>query len=388
MNVCQEGIITLIKSAISNRKYCLPEGFSLSEAWQTIEKHNIFTLAYYGAVNCGCDKNTDVMKAMFAKACSQISIDARQQAEFADVFETFETSGIDYMPLKGMTLKNLYPDTAMRAMGDADILFRESQAFAAAEKLSELGYSYSHENDHESVWAKEIFVIDLHKALMSENVKDFYAHFEKVWEQAERCGDAHRYKMRDEDFYLFTFTHFAKHYMTSGIGLKHITDLWILRSANALDFEYINAKLEMLKLLEFHTNVVKTLDVWFGTAKATEVTDFITNVIFESGEFGVREKSKIGALLREEDKEVSVDKINRQRFLSVVFLPMNYMREKYGILQKLPFLLPIMWCVRLFDVVFNKRKTLKNFVRSRNDISKEKIEAYRDDLRFVGLKKE
>ncbi|MBR5543696.1 MAG: hypothetical protein IKU65_06345, partial [Oscillospiraceae bacterium] len=117
-------------------------------------------------------------------------------------------------------------------------------------------------------------------------------------------------------------------------------------------------------------------------------TDFITNVIFESGEFGVREKSKIGALLREEDKEVSVDKIKRQKFLSVVFLPMSYMREKYGILQKLPFLLPIMWCVRLFDVVFNKRKTLKNFVQSQSDTSKEKIEAYRNDLRFVGLKKE
>ncbi len=388
MNACQEGIITLIKSAINNRKYCLPEGFSLSEALETIEKHNIFTLAYYGAVNCGYDKATAEMQVLFARMCAQLSIDARQQAEFASVFDAFEVSGIDYMPLKGMILKALYPDTAMRAMGDADFLVKSSQAELAAKKLGELGYKYSHENDHESVWVKDVFVIDLHKALMSKKTKDFYAYFENIWESSRRIDDKHRCEMRAEEFYIFTFTHFAKHYISSGIGLKHITDLWILRSANALDFEYINAKLQKLKLLDFHANVIKTLDVWFGTAKSSEVTDFITKVIFESGEFGIKEKSKIGVLLREENEEASVDKLKRRKFLFVVFLSMGYMREKYKILQKFPVLLPVMWCVRFFDVIFNKKKTLKNFVRGRKSISKEKIEAYRDDLRFVGLKKE
>lgn len=388
MNVCQEGIITLIKSAISNRKYCLPEGFSLAEALEIIEKHNIFTLAYYGAVNCGYDKTTFEMKVLFARMCTQLSIDARQQAEFTAVFDAFEADGIDYMPLKGMTLKHLYPDTAMRAMGDADILFRKSQAFAAAEKLAELGYSYSHENDHESVWTKEIFVIDLHKALMSEKVKDFYAHFEKVWEQAECCGDAHRYKMRDEDFYLFTFTHFTKHYMTSGIGLKHITDLWVFRTAKLLDFEYINARLKALSLFDFHENVVKTLNVWFGTMHSDEVTDFITDAIFASGEFGDKEKAKIGALVREEGKNNSVESIKRRKLLAVVFLPLGFMQDKYKVLKKLPFLLPVMWCVRFFDVIFNKKKKLESFMRGRKNISKEKIEAHKDALRFVGLNKE
>lgn len=388
MTVCQEGIITLIKSAVNKRKYCLPEGFSLTEALGTIEKHNIFTLAYYGAVNCGYDKATNEMQYLFARMCAQLSVDTRQQAEFTAVFDAFEADGIDYMPLKGMILKSLYPDTAMRAMGDADFLVKSSQAELASKKLKELGYKYSHENDHESVWLKDIFVIDLHKALMSKKTKDFYIHFENVWGNAKCIDGKHRCEMRAEDFYLFTFTHFTKHYITSGIGLKHMTDLWVLRSANELDSEYVGRELKKLKLFEFHTNVVKTLEVWFGTAKASEVTDFITTVIFESGEFGVREKSKIGALLREENEEVSVKKIKRRKFLSVVFLPMSYMREKYKVLQKLPVLLPVMWVVRLFDVVFNKRKALKNFVQRQSDTSKEKIEAYRNDLRFVGLKKE
>ena len=192
MTVCQEGIITLIKSAVNKRKYCLPEGFSLTEALGTIEKHNIFTLAYYGAVNCGYDKATNEMQYLFARMCAQLSVDTRQQAEFTAVFDAFEADGIDYMPLKGMILKSLYPDTAMRAMGDADFLVKSSQAELASKKLKELGYKYSHENDHESVWLKDIFVIDLHKALMSKKTKDFYIHFENVWGNAKCIDGKHR----------------------------------------------------------------------------------------------------------------------------------------------------------------------------------------------------
>lgn len=36
----------------------------------------------------------------------------------------FDAGGIDYMPLKGSILKDLYPRHEMRMMGDADILIR------------------------------------------------------------------------------------------------------------------------------------------------------------------------------------------------------------------------------------------------------------------------
>lgn len=69
MNVIQQGIITLLKCAITGQCLPLPEGFDLERAYPVIRRHHMIPLAYEGAVNCGMDRNHPVMKRMFAGCC-------------------------------------------------------------------------------------------------------------------------------------------------------------------------------------------------------------------------------------------------------------------------------------------------------------------------------
>ena len=50
MNDLQQGVVTLLKSAITGEKLSLPEGFSIEEAMPLIKKHYLYTMAYTGAV--------------------------------------------------------------------------------------------------------------------------------------------------------------------------------------------------------------------------------------------------------------------------------------------------------------------------------------------------
>ena len=36
------------------------------------------------------------------------------------------------------------------------------------------------------------------------------------------------YAMSERDEFMFVFSHFVKHYRDSGIGCRHVTDLWVL----------------------------------------------------------------------------------------------------------------------------------------------------------------
>ena len=43
-------------------------------------------------------------------------------------------------------------------------------------------------------------------------------------------------------------------------------------------------------------------------------------------------------------------------FLSRIFLPMYLMKKRYPVLKKLPFLLPLMWIVRILSSLGNRKK--------------------------------
>ena len=51
MNITYQGILVLLRSAITGEKLALPEGFDLAAAYGDIRRHQLVPLAYEGAVN-------------------------------------------------------------------------------------------------------------------------------------------------------------------------------------------------------------------------------------------------------------------------------------------------------------------------------------------------
>ena len=74
MTTQQQGLITLVRSALTGHAYPLPADFDLADALAQAKRHGITALALYGACNCGIDANTPAMQQAFLLVCRGISI--------------------------------------------------------------------------------------------------------------------------------------------------------------------------------------------------------------------------------------------------------------------------------------------------------------------------
>ena len=105
----QKVLITLIKSALFEVTYELPEAFNVSEILSLAYKHGATALAYYGAVNCGVSASDESMRGAFARVCRELLVGERQMADVAHLTKKLSEIGADFMTLKGVHLKKLYP---------------------------------------------------------------------------------------------------------------------------------------------------------------------------------------------------------------------------------------------------------------------------------------
>ncbi len=382
MNKLQNGIISLIKAAITDKKAVLSDDFDWASALELAKKHQIIPLVYYGIMYSEIEAPKDIFAETENISYQSMAISHNQLYELEKLFRAFEDSGIEYMPLKGAVMKSFYPKPEMRTMGDADILIKTEQYEQIRVTMQNLGFNEILESDHELVWDKKSIHIELHKRLIPSYNKDYYAYYGDGWDFAKSKGKS-RFEMSDEDTFVYIFTHYAKHYRDGGIGIRHITDLYIYLSAKPdLNKEYIESGLKKLKLFDSYNNTVHTINVWFNGEQPNTMSDFITERIFESGSYGTYVSHIMSGAVKASN---SGRNVRFKKIFKLIFLPYEYMSQKYPVLKKAPFLLPLMWLVRIADVIFNKQDKITRQRKELDYITEDKIARYKKELNFVGL---
>ena len=227
MTELQQGILTLIKSAILDKPLPLPEGFSLDGLLPLCREHEITPMVCEGSVNCGIH-NTPSFRPMLLESCQHLLASERQAGLARKIYRAFNENGIDYMPVKGCLMKQRYPKHEFRPMGDADILIRMDQYHKIPPIMRQLGFIEGVESDHEYIWQSRSLHLELHKRLVPSYNKDYFAYFGDGWRLASQHKGT-RYSMSPEDEFIYMFVHLAKHYRDGGIGCRQMVDLWIQR---------------------------------------------------------------------------------------------------------------------------------------------------------------
>lgn len=387
MDNFQKDIVNIIYAALTGEKKEISEEFDIEKGIELARSHNIIALFYEGIVLCGFSPDIPALKNVQAELYLSVMKDVRQKHMIKEITKRFDDAYIDYLPLKGTILKKIYPKSVMRTMGDADILIKEEQYDKISEILSSLEFSFVKETDHELVWTHPSLLLELHKRVMTTYNKDFYKYFDTGWSFAKKAdGTNSRYEFKPEDFYIYIFVHFTKHYRISGIGIKHILDLWVYKKAYFnMNNDYIDKKLEDLNLSKFHNNVMDTLDVWFNDGEGNDKTTLITNVIFSSGQYGSREMAIVNRTIRESKETGSVKKTIIKKVSNTIFLPYNRMCDEYPILKKIPVLLPFMWIIRWGNILICRKKGIKKYIEDIQTVNKSNVDKNQDALNFVGL---
>lgn len=385
MNTIQRGLITLLKSAVTQESMKLPADFDLQAAYPVLKRHHMATLVYEGAVCCGIDRGLPVMQKLFQSYLRLMLISERQMAAVERLWAAFDEAGIAYMPLKGCVMKAKYPKPELRVMGDADILIRLEQYETIVPILEGLGFSAKHESDHELVWVCDDLYLELHKRLIPSYNKDFHKYFGDSWSLAKVCNGS-RYAMTAEDGMVYLFTHFAKHFRDGGIGCRHVVDLWVyLRSVPEMDEESVRREIQKLGLLKFYLHVRELLDVWFEGADESEMSDLLTELVFSSGSFASVASQNISYAVR--NKRHSFWGFNnRLNYLwRTMFPDVDMLKDKYSILKKAPWMLPVVWLIRPFYKVLFERDSLERHEQNLQVLSDENVNARQELLRRIDL---
>jgi hypothetical protein len=387
MNTTQQGVITLLKSAVLQKPLQLPADFDLEQAAYQVKKHHMSALLYEGATLCGISQELPIMQHLMQNCCKAILLSERQVRLTKQICDVFEENGIDYMLLKGCRMKPLYPKPELRMMGDIDILVRMEQYDRIRSLMEGLGMYEGSVTDHELHWHKKNLMVELHSKLIPSYNKDFFAYFCDGWFLAQK-GQGTRYCMAPEDELVYLFTHFAKHYRDGGVGCRYVLDLWVfLRNNPNMDQEKIKRELDKLQLREFYENICHVIDVWYEGAPGDEKTDFITDYIFDSGSWGSGESRTTSIAVRDQANQKGSFRAKAVYFMRHAFPRVNILQEKYTLLKRAPWLLPLVWVYRPFYKLLCKkeRSSVGRHRENLRNINPKNLQTRHEALQYVGL---
>ena len=386
MNTQQVGIIALIHSALTGQKNILPNEFDFDAAYKCAKNHRIVPLLYYGILNSNVSINEATNNKFFFDTCQAIMVSEKQSFSLSRISKAFENNSLDFMPLKGSIIKDLYPKVEMRTMGDVDVLFKVEQYEKIVPLLEGFGLKFVKENENEFAWDDHPFYLEMHRFLVSPQHKDYFKYFGNGWQFARLAeGSNCRYVMSDEDYYIYLFAHLTKHYRFSGVGIKHLVDIWVyLNAKTKLDMKYIEGELKKLKMYEFHKNIIKTVRNWFDGESGDYVTELITDRVFKSGAFGTVESARDAETVKN-IKNSSVKHLKLKRFINFLFPSYKNMCKLFPILEKNPVLLPFLWLWRIVYAILFKKEKIKGQYNDVRNISYENAFVYERQLEAVGL---
>ncbi|MBQ5746583.1 MAG: nucleotidyltransferase family protein [Clostridia bacterium] len=300
----------------------------------------------------------------------------RDKSDFAlsEITRVLKEENIEYLPLKGAVIADLYPKRYMRTSGDIDVLVREEDLERAVKALCEkLGYESDGKRQYHdvSLFSKSKVNLELHFNIL-ENSENIDRLLSRVWEHVENG------RMENEFLIFHIVAHASYHFLHGGCGIKPLLDLKLLLEKLDFDEEKLKEYLRETELEKFYETLLSLIAVWFEDGERTPLTDAVEAFILEGGVGGNKENS------------IAVQKEkNGGRFgflFARVFLPYDSMTRYYPILKKYKIFLPFMYIVRMTRLFSPKvfRRSFSTLKKS-GEIGEEKANEVKNLLKEIGL---
>ena len=280
-------------------------------------------------------------------------VNSQRQAVCADL----EAQNIRYMFLKGLVLREFYPQTMMRQMSDNDILFDPDRRSDLAKIMRAHQFTLTVATDKSDDYYKEPnCLIEFHRELF--NHEDLQTAFPAalVWQHAVQDPEHPcRYHMSPEDNYLFTLGHMYKHYIMEGCGVRFLCDVYLLRTRQTgMDACYVETMVDKMGIAAFHQTVIGLAEAVFAEGAMTPdgrqlLADMFAGTVYGKGPSMAEKVEARGGKGR--------------YILSRLFPKVSIMKNTYPVLEKCPFLLPIYYLVRLVSRLRHRKKEIRSEVR-------------------------
>ncbi len=315
-----------------------------------------------------------VMQAVFRYEKIQYELDC--------VCSVLEKNQIPFLPLKGSVIRKYYPEAWMRTSCDIDVLVhREDLDQAMVSLMEELQYKEHRRATHDVAFFSPSGVhVELHFDLVEEGRANRAKEvLRSVWEDVSLCEkSAYRYEMSDAFFYFYHVAHMAKHFEDGGCGVRPFVDLWILDHIEDADVKKRDALLKKADLFTFASAARNLRGVWFDGNKADSLSLQMQEYLFHGGVYGSSENR---VALHQGRKGGRLGYL-----LSRIFVSTSKLKRYYPVLEKHPYLMPVMQVRRWFMLMKpNVAKIAKSEMTANSSVDREKAEQMHQFLNDIGL---
>lgn len=286
----------------------------------------------------------------------QIVADLNLTLETERMISLLNSRGIRCLPLKGMILKEDYPQAYLRSMADVDILCEKGFRRTAEEIFIEEGYEKENVGIKDTSFRKNgIFHYELHGELVTSD-SPAYDYFSKIWERLKSAPDSVSLSMSLEDTYIYLLEHLAGHIGFGGAGVRMYMDVYVFltKHGDALDRDYVNKILNQILLSNFEKVTLKTCKNLFSGKEKIDINSEAVRFIYNSCTFGKTEMAFLYDTVKNR-KGKGKTQNGVYRVLNKLFPPVELMRARYSAVDKFLPLYPIFVLVHWFDRAFISR---------------------------------
>ena len=347
------------------------------------EEHKVLPLVFDTIYPC---KFLQVADKEFLSKCKQRSLDwvirqLQQTNESLNLIEHLQQNGLDPIVMKGMVCRELYPKPYLRYSVDEDFLIQPEQIEQYHQLLLAEGMYADRpdanlKEEYELSYHKEKspLYIELHKSPFPTNSGAFdrwntfyYNAFENSVQV--KIQDLQVRTLEPTEHLLFLILHAFKHFLFSGFGIRQVCDILVFAEKNG---EVIDWKKVMQQCREVKANLfgaaifnIGLKYLGFDAIKAhfpnswenqnVDEEPLLTDILI-GGLYGISQANRVHS------SNITLNAVEGKKrhtlfggILHSLFPPMDYMRNLYPYLKRLPFLLPLAWCSRIVQYLYSRK---------------------------------
>ena len=249
-------VINAIRSYVNGEEMDQAFCSNLAGAYQICKKHNLTALMAEVLDRTDVDKRSTIYQRWQMEKNQAVYKNVLMDVEREEIIAFFEEKNIWYLLLKGLIIREYYPNPALREMSDNDILvdrkyMKDIYDFMVGRGYSIKGYGTS---NHDEYLKKPAYNFEMHRALIDkDDYESWNNYFDNVFDKlTKKSENSLEYVFKEEDFYIYFMVHTYKHYAGGGMGLRTILDVYLyLRKNKELDFSYVEKELGKLNIADF-----------------------------------------------------------------------------------------------------------------------------------------
>ena len=361
-------LIYLVSCAVNKQKPDLDKCGSMDmEAVSDLANHHMVSAAAAYALKSVMPLTTLWVTAYGNAARNQILFNAARD----DVIRALDENGIWYLPLKGILLKNEYPNSAMREMSDNDILCDGEKMEQVRSVMISLGYKNTEfGKDNHDVYKKKQLSFEMHRELFNRflfpDLHEKYKDIKSKLIKDENNGFG--YHMSDEDLYVYLVCHLYKHYIKAGTGLRSLLDIYVFNKnhGGSLDRDYIASELDSIGIKDFEEKTRSLAQKTFSFSALNETEQKELEYYIGSSCYGTSE-NLMAVKLNNDDSLKSKRRYVRKR----LFPDEKTLEQFHPVVYRHRILYPFLLIYRPFKGLFVTRKKLVREYKSLKGYKKQ-----------------